>query len=587
MNAPHFCGRRACVAMMVFLLLGDATAPEFDSAPIGWLQETAKPASLVGVTALPPREKRFALLIGVSTYKDPGIPPLTAPSNDVDQLAGALVKSGAFPREHLFLLSTDRPEQSQPEAGIILQTVHNLARAAGPNGLLLLAYSGHGYEVEGKAFLLGSDARIMPEVKWLQRTCVAWADINEIINEVNVGQVIMLLDTCRSEPNSRGLGLANQPRQIYERGVFVRQKPTDQHAVLKMLATQNGEPAYEDGIKNLGVFMSTVIDGLKGKAADEEGVITIARLRRFIEQEVPLRARLMGRQQKPVAEIEGYDQEHVVIAKVLPGHSDSGERDKEDVPAEKNRTENPIIIELNDWIKVRKTKSVAELKRFLRLYPNGNFAGEASSRILDLEEQARSAEQAQTALTPSDDLLYVRKGDQLLGQGKPDKAADEYRQAIKLNPGRAVYYGKLGIALYAQGKFKDAATEYKKAIQMESFSATFLFNFGLALYRQQKFADAETKFRRAVKLNPIDASFHAGLGLSLAFQKASAEAAAEFREAIKLDPNSASYHANLGNVLMQLKRYREAEIEYQRALNLDPANLNYKESIMQVRRLYQ
>jgi Flp pilus assembly protein TadD len=578
--------------MVLFLLLGCATAPEFDSAPIACLQQTAKRASLVGITALPPRENRFALLIGVSTYKDPGIPPLTAPSNDVDQLADALVKSGVFPKEHLFILSTDRPEQSQPEAGIILQTVDKLARAAGRNGLFLLAYSGHGYEVEGKAFLLGCDARIMPEVKWLQRTCVAWSDINEIINEVNVGQVILLLDACRSEPNSRGLGRANQPTQIYERGVFVRQKPTDQRAVLKMLATQNGEPAYEDGIKNLGVFMSSVIDGLKGRAADAEGVITIARLRRFIEQEVPLRARFMGRQQQPVAEIEGYDQEQVVIAKVLLGQPDSGERDKEDVQA-KNRTENPIISELNDWIKVRKTESVAELKRFLRLYPNGNFAGEASSRILDLEEEARtnekasSAEQAQAALTLSDDLLYVRKGDQLLGLGRPDKAADEYRQAIKLNPGRAVYYGKLGIALYVQGKFKDAATEYKKAIQMESFSATFLFNFGLALYRQQKFADAETKFRRAVKLNPIDASFHAGLGLSLAFQKASAEAAVEFREAIKLDPNSASYHGNLANVLMQLRRYREAESEYQRALDLDPANLNYKESIMQVRRLYQ
>ncbi|HKP14189.1 MAG TPA: tetratricopeptide repeat protein [Blastocatellia bacterium] len=566
------------------------------------MRERAGREGADAVTALPPRDKRFALLIGVSKYKDPQIPQLIAPANDVDQLADALVKSGAFPKEHVFILSTDKPDQAQPEATIILQTLYNLARAAGPDGLLLFAYSGHGYEVEGQAFLLGSDARIIPQLKWLQRACVAWSDINEIITEANVGQVVMLLDACRNDPTGTGeLRAANQATQIYERGLAVRRRPTERRAVFKILATQNGEPAYEDATKRLGFFMSAVVDGLNGKAADPNGTITVAGLWRFVQQEVPSRARRLGKQQRPEAEIEGYDQEHVVIANAPAGPSAIAKADAPGGPAQGARAENPIIVELNDWIAVRKTSSVADLKMFLRRYPNGNFAEEAGSRILDLEEQERGkanaatpqaapaspGDQTRPAPALSDDLLYIRKGDQLLGQGRPDKAADEYRQAIKLNAGRAVYYGKLGIALYGQGKYKEAEAEYKKALQIESFSPTLFFNLGLALYRQQKFADAEEKFRRAAKLNPNDAAFHTGLGLSLAFRQKWAEAEPEFREAIKLDPINAAYHGNLANVLVQLKKYREAESEYAKAFKLDPANPAYKEKLIQLRQWNQ
>jgi len=586
MKESSFWGRLACVAMVVVLLFGGAVAPQFHSAHIAWSQETSKRASSFSVTALPPTEKRFALIIGVSDYKDPAVPQLIAPANDADQLADALVSTGTFLKEHVVILSTDMPEQFQPEAGIILQTLDKLAREADRDGLLLVAYSGHGYEVEGKAYLLGCDARMIPTLELFQRTCVAWSDISKTINDANVGQIIMLLDACRSEPpKSRGLRAANQPTEIYERDVFVRRIGTNQRAVLKMLATQNGEPAYEDGTTKLGLFMSAVVDGLKGKAADSDGVITIARLRRFIDEEVPARAQSIGKRQQPVAEIEGYDQERVVIGKAPL--TPTGESERQDVRA-KNRTDSPMS-ELKDWINVRKTKSVEELKKFIQLHPNGTLAQEAASRILDLEEEGFTKQTASpTEQAPSADVLYVRKGDQLLGQGKPDKAADEYRQAIKLNSGRAVYYGKLGIALYLQGKLREAVTEYKRATELEKFSSSFIFNFGLALYKQQKYADAETKFRQAVKLNPNDASFHTGLGLSLAHQlQGSREAEVEFREAIKLNPSNASYHGNLASVLMNLKRFREAESEYRRALDLDPANLGYKEGIMQARRQYQ
>jgi len=156
------------------------------------------------------------------------------------------------------------PDRFQPEAGIILQTRDKLARAAGPSGLLLVAYSGHGYEVEGKAYLLGCDARMIPTLELFQRTCVAWSEISRTINDANVGQMIMLLDACRSEPPQlKGLRTANQPTEIYERNLFARRGPSHQHSVLKMLATQNGKPAYEDGTTKLGIFMSAVIDGLK------------------------------------------------------------------------------------------------------------------------------------------------------------------------------------------------------------------------------------------------------------------------------------------------------------------------------------
>lgn len=79
-----------------------------------------------GVTQLPSKAKRFALIIGVDEYQDEQISRLSGAGNDAKALADALVRYADFPSDQVILLASDQPRQRQPNRGNILQSLSNL-----------------------------------------------------------------------------------------------------------------------------------------------------------------------------------------------------------------------------------------------------------------------------------------------------------------------------------------------------------------------------------------------------------------------------------------------------------------------------
>ncbi len=551
------------------------------------------------IKELPPSQKRYALIIGVSKYRDKRIPSLMASTNDADTLAEALVKYAGFPRDQVIVLATNKTEEFQPEGNIILEYVSTLTRLAGKDGLFLMAYSGHGYEMDGQSFLLGSDARLIQDLKVLKKTCVAWSEITEIIDDASVGQIIVLLDACRSDPRSaKGTDQPNQMTQIYQRGLHLGKEQDTKRAFVKILATQKGEQAYEDTAQNLGFFMFAIVEAIKGEAANQSGVITLTSLWRYVDAKVQAHARLRGRSQRPVIEIQSYDEEQLVIAELAHDAVNKRKENVLPIPAE-----NPVLAELSEWIRVRKSSTREEYERFCAKFPSGNFCEDARNRITEIDERERTKpsvvgppltspkidkgepNEAAPATKPiTEDLAYAHKGDQLVANRRFEEAEAAYREAIQKNPNKAVYYGKLGIALYQQRKYKEAEAEYKKATKLDPHSADLFFNLGLALYQRQKYADAETEFRRALKINPNEAAFHSNLGTTLAIRGKLLEAEVEFREAIKFSPTDASHHHGLGNVLVRQTRYSQAEAAYKTAIQLDPSNSTYTQSLQNLKK---
>src|SRR5437868_3647000 len=88
------------------------------------------------------QEPRFALIIGVNEYKY--VRPLKGAVNDAKNLADALTKVAGFPADQVVLLTSEQSENKQPTKKNITANLELLAKKVPANGLLLVAFAGHG-----------------------------------------------------------------------------------------------------------------------------------------------------------------------------------------------------------------------------------------------------------------------------------------------------------------------------------------------------------------------------------------------------------------------------------------------------------
>jgi uncharacterized caspase-like protein len=230
------------------------------------------------VNTLPEKSKRYALIIGVDQYSDGSISPLDGAANDAKALAGALTRYAGFPADQVILLASDQPPQRQPMRGEILLRLSNLRGAAPKDGLLLVAFAGHGIERNGQAYLLPSDARIRGDVELLQDTSISVTRMRDAIRAVGVGQVILLLDACRNDPASGRSDSTNPLSNAYTRGFNFDVLNREVTAFATIYATEVGQRAYEYREKRQGYFTWALVEGLRGAAANERGEVTLSQL---------------------------------------------------------------------------------------------------------------------------------------------------------------------------------------------------------------------------------------------------------------------------------------------------------------------
>jgi uncharacterized caspase-like protein len=274
-----------------------------------------KPAEKV--SALPGSEKRWALIIGINGYEDPQINGLEAASNDARELAAALSSNGGFRRDQVIVLSSDGLPRNRPSRGNILRRLSNLQGTVPADGLLVVAFAGHGIERGGRAYLLPSDAQMSENVALLEETAINVDVIKNWIRQTGVGQVLMIIDACRNDPVAgRGEG-ENLLTEAYTRGFRFDVRNQEVKAFATLYATDIGYRAYEDKESKKGYFTSALVEGLKGGAANENGEVTLGRLVSYLEETVPKQiSRDLGKdkKQRPFAVIEGYKADELVIS---------------------------------------------------------------------------------------------------------------------------------------------------------------------------------------------------------------------------------------------------------------------------------
>ncbi len=149
-----------------------------------------------------------------------------------------------------------------------------------------------------------------------------------------------------------------------------------------------------------------------------------------------------------------------------------------------------------------------------------------------------------------------------------ERAADELREALRLDPAYVRAACALGFLYGSLGRYSLAVEHFEAALKIEPDNAIALFDLGYVHHQKGDHELAITAFKDAVRLKPnIDRAWY-GMGLALAALGRHEEAAQALEQAARLQPMNAyawyelgiAYHAlnkreKLDEVIAHLNRF--------------------------------
>ena len=150
-----------------------------------------------------PAERRVALVIGNGDYH---FSPLKNPVNDAREMAETLRALGfdVYYREN----AGKRPMLDAMRAFVLRSKLYDVR---------LFYYAGHGVQVDGKNYLIPTDADIQSEDDVPAKS----ADVNEMLERLGQntsGMNIVILDACRNNPFADGATVLADGRRLKFRG---------------------------------------------------------------------------------------------------------------------------------------------------------------------------------------------------------------------------------------------------------------------------------------------------------------------------------------------------------------------------------
>jgi formylglycine-generating enzyme required for sulfatase activity len=235
-------------------------------------------AAVAGVLAAqPPAGKKVAVLVGVTGYNHAGLPDLKYTANDVTELA-ALLKDGY---EVTLLTSAAADPAHQPTAANIRRALTAALQGRTKRDTVLVALAGHGREPgDGTdSFFCPSDAN--PNVPG---SMISLAGIYREMEASGVGVKLLLVDACRNDPTAGRDGATS-----IKLASVTRPRNGESGGMAALFSCAPGERAFEtDKLGGgHGVFFHYVLEGLRGKAKNEDGDVTWDRLREYVKTRVP------------------------------------------------------------------------------------------------------------------------------------------------------------------------------------------------------------------------------------------------------------------------------------------------------------
>lgn len=185
-------------------------------------------------------------------------------------------------------------------------------------------------------------------------------------------------------------------------------------------------------------------------------------------------------------------------------------------------------------------------------------------------DQALAAVQEARSRNPNSAAVRIAAGLLNHSMGWNDRAVDDFRGALELEPANAEAWMQLGIAYEAMNdRAADAAAAFQRAVELQPLYYAPHLQFGLLYYRRADYAEAEKQFLRVTQLAPELAQGFSNLGGVYVDMRRFPEAERALGRSLQLAESRAAI-MNLGAALAYEGRDAEALVRYERALAIGP-----------------
>jgi tetratricopeptide (TPR) repeat protein len=216
----------------------------------------------------------------------------------------------------------------------------------------------------------------------------------------------------------------------------------------------------------------------------------------------------------------------------------------------------------------------AYLQKALSLSPEQPEIHRAWARYLFVKKDYRGAESAlQKALSLDARFVgaLIDLGDlNLTRLDAPQKAIENYRAALSIEPNNAGAHYALGTALVQVQKLDLAEGEFKKASEEERTNILPIMALGQLYASRGETDKALAVYEEHIKVQPKALQLYIAKGDLLSSKGQDSRAIETYNQAIKQDPKAAIAHLKVGMVLQKTGRLTEAENEYRLSIQSDP-----------------
>ncbi|MBI4681872.1 MAG: PD40 domain-containing protein [Nitrospirae bacterium] len=237
------------------------------------------------------RNNSYAVVIGISRYRDEIIPGVRYAESDAQAVAKYIENIGGIPRQNIKVLTDDKATRSDLEAYI----EDWLPKRTGKDSEVFIYYAGHGTPdpENSDAYLVPYDGH--PDFK---SKLYPLKRMYEALNKLPSGQVVVMLDSCFS-----GAGDRSVTKQGARPISISIENPVSAGGKISVLAASTGTQISSDYEKmKHGLFTYYLLKGMKGGAdADNNKTVALGELFDYLKENVSRTASIeLNRDQTPV-----------------------------------------------------------------------------------------------------------------------------------------------------------------------------------------------------------------------------------------------------------------------------------------------
>lgn len=295
-----------------------------------------------GVRPTQTTEKRLALVIGNGAYQN--TTQLTNPQNDATDMKAVLESLGF---EVIYGVNLKTKAEMRAKINEFGQKLTN-------GGVGLFFYAGHGVQVDGKNYLIPTNADINNEAE----VDLEGVDVNYVLGAMSTAKNrlnIVILDACRDNPFKRNW------RSVGSDGLAQIKAPS---GTLIAYATQPGNTA-SDGTTRNGLYTSQLLLEMKKPNVPIETVF------KRVAENV---SNLSGDKQEPWVSFSIKGDFYFVGTTSTNGNANSNNNPPPTVEIDRNAGEREA------WNQIKDSTNRSDFALFIDIFPNGLYAGQAKQK---------------------------------------------------------------------------------------------------------------------------------------------------------------------------------------------------------------